>query len=119
MSETLRLELSQFGVRVVIIVTGAVESNIMSSGHHFSLPDNSLYRPILANIDAAAQGKKIDSWMQTDVYAEKVISDVTNGANGRIWRGSMSSTVRCILMKLPAFIVVSEPGRGACISMVN
>ncbi|KIA75669.1 oxidoreductase [Aspergillus ustus] len=88
MSETLRLELAPFGMRVVTIVTGAVESNIMSSRNQFALPNDSMYRAI------------------TDIDAEKVVSDVTtNGTNGTIWRGSMASTVRWLMMKMPAFIV--------------
>lgn len=106
MSETLRLELAPLGVRVVAVVTGAVESNIMSCGNDFSLPDNSSYRPLSRAIEAAAQGNSIKSWMATETYAERVVCDVVDGANGKIWRGSMASAVRFILTKLPSFIVV-------------
>ena len=109
MGETLRLELAPFEMRVVTVVTGAVESNVMSHADNFFLPEDSSYRPLTKTVEQVAKGKSINGWMNADIYAQKVATDITSGANGKIWRGYMASSVRYILTKLPTFLVVSVP----------
>ncbi|KAJ5371337.1 Short-chain dehydrogenase/reductase SDR [Penicillium cataractarum] len=105
MSETLRLEYAPFGVRVVTVVTGAVETNIMSHGDGFALPDGSMYRPVFKNIEDVARGKSLSSWLPVETYAERVLKDLMGGAHGKIWRGGLSSTMR-LISSLPGFIMV-------------
>lgn len=107
MSETLRLEYAPFGVRVISVITGAVSSNIMSHGDSFDLPDGSSYRPVIKNIADVSNGDSLKSWMKTETYAERVVGDVVDATTtGKIWRGSMASTVHFVLTKLPTFLVV-------------
>lgn len=45
-AETLRLELQPFGVGVLCVVTGAVQTNGQTYFEDWKLPEDSLYRPI-------------------------------------------------------------------------
>jgi 1-acylglycerone phosphate reductase len=108
-SETLRLEMAPFGVSVVTIITGAVESNIMSNGPEFDLPSGSVFASVADNISALAKGKDgtAKSRMKSKDYAERVVGDILKGSTGKIWRGGMATMVRYASAYAPAFITVS------------
>lgn len=109
-SETLRLEMAPFGVNVITIVTGAVESNLMANGLDFKLPPGSIYAPIAKNIDDLSRGEdeaSPKSRMKSKDYADRVVSDVLRGSTGRIYRGGLASIVRYITSYAPAFMIVS------------
>lgn len=107
MSETLRLELSPFGIKVISVMTGTINSNIWENQGEFSLPENSLYAPVLSNIQDSATGKSSPKGQSADEYAAKVVGDVLNEANGYIYRGPMSSVCRIMAGFVPSFLVVS------------
>ncbi|KAL8881771.1 MAG: hypothetical protein Q9198_001093 [Flavoplaca austrocitrina] len=92
-SDTLRLELAPFGVKVVTAVTGAVSTNILSSGSAFKLPATSRYKSIEKEISDRAAGKDGTPRMEPSIYAEKVVQDVLRGANWQVWRGGYASIV--------------------------
>lgn len=108
-SDTLRLELAPFGVKVVTVVTGAVRTNILSIGVNFVIPANSMFKSIEKEIAARAWGEDGTPRMETAVYAEKVVADSLGGANRQIWRGSHASIVRFTSNLFPASISVSLP----------
>ena len=111
-SDTLRLELSPFDVRVVTVVAAAVETNM--NNPHASAPttlpaEDSLFRPAEKHIAKAT----IPSRMPVDKFAEKVVADVVGGANGRVWRGAFASRVWAIMTFCPRAVLVSRsPCRG-------
>ena len=107
-SDTLRLELAPFNVKVVTIHTGAVKTNILSTGVDFKLPPTSKYKSIEKEIAARARGEDGTPRMEPSVYANKVVGDVLGGANGQIWRGGFASIVRFTSTWFPAFISVSK-----------
>ncbi|KAJ7641532.1 NAD-P-binding protein [Roridomyces roridus] len=78
---TARVELAPFNVKVINIVTGAVQSNISRGGN---LPDNSLYKPM----EDLYQQKRINvsqrSATPTDSYAAIVVAEAMK-ANPRAW----------------------------------
>ena len=94
LSETLRLEMTPFDVKVVAIITGGVQTNIMANGPEPVLPSSSRYTFAEKNIYARAAGEDVGSKTTSEDYAERVVSDVLDGANGKIWRGKLASTVR-------------------------
>ncbi|KAI9370212.1 hypothetical protein BJX61DRAFT_101694 [Aspergillus egyptiacus] len=57
-SETLRLELQPFNIRVISLVTGSVATNVMSHSD-LALPENSLYQKALPEIQARGVGKDV------------------------------------------------------------
>jgi NAD(P)-dependent dehydrogenase (short-subunit alcohol dehydrogenase family) len=60
LNETLRIELEPFGVRVINVVTGAIDTIIMTkdaaAGNKFQLPSKSLYQVIFNKIKGRADG---------------------------------------------------------------
>jgi 1-acylglycerone phosphate reductase len=93
LSDTWRIELAPFGIRVVELVTGMATSNILTElAGTAKIPLNSIYMPIEAEINKAMSGEGIiDKAMPNDVYAKKVVSDLLDGWWGPpvwIWRGT-------------------------------
>ncbi|CAF9919647.1 hypothetical protein IMSHALPRED_004685 [Imshaugia aleurites] len=104
----LRLELAPFGVGVVTVNTGAVNTNTLASGANFKLPAGSVYKSIKKEIAGRARGEDGTPRMEPSVYAEKVVGDVLGGARGQIWRGGYASIVRFALSKLPISLSLSQ-----------
>ncbi|CAJ2500715.1 Uu.00g035680.m01.CDS01 [Anthostomella pinea] len=86
LSETLRLELAPFGVSVVTILPGVIDSKLHVNGAaSFDLPPASRYAPIKDIIAGWAKGDAVpkDS-LSVDGFAELVVRDVV-GMNGVGW----------------------------------
>ena len=85
-SRTLRLELEPFGVRVMVVVTGGVQSNIART--HRVLPDRSLYLPILADYERR-QTHSQEGAMGHDVFAKGVVDAALRKSPTKwLWRGN-------------------------------
>jgi 1-acylglycerone phosphate reductase len=100
--------MAPFGVKVVPIMTGFVHTNIFNQGHEIELPKESLYWPAHKQINARSAGSDVTDKMDANVYANKVVDDLTKGADGRIYRGGMSSGAKFITTFLPNSLVVSN-----------
>jgi len=88
LSETLRLEMEPFGVKVVEVVTGAVVSKGQTYFQDMKLPANSIFLPIEDTIVNRAQGGDGHPRMATNEYAASTVDDILAGATGRIWKGN-------------------------------
>ena len=87
-SRTLRLELEPFDVRVMVVVTGGVQSNIART--HRVLPGDSLYLPILADFERR-QTHSQEGAMSHDVYAKGLVKEALRGRPTKwLWRGNMA-----------------------------
>ncbi|KAK9482080.1 hypothetical protein V1527DRAFT_477521 [Lipomyces starkeyi] len=105
LSETLRLEMAPFGVKVLTVVTGVVESNFFENTPEYKLPATSRYKPIEARIATRARGEDYQSRMNAQKYAHRVVNDVLQSASGKIYRGKMASIVRYASAYLPTFVL--------------
>ncbi|KAL1311112.1 hypothetical protein AAFC00_001317 [Neodothiora populina] len=87
-SDTLRVELAPFGVKVVTVVTGGVKSNIARVDR--VLPEDSIYLPI--NSDYLRRTKHSQEvGMVTEEYAKSVVSQLLHSPQKKvIWEGSKS-----------------------------
>ncbi|KAJ9619681.1 NADPH-dependent 1-acyl dihydroxyacetone phosphate reductase [Taxawa tesnikishii (nom. ined.)] len=87
-SDTLRLELKEFGVRVVTVVTGGVKSRIARTTR--ALKDDSIYLPIEEGYMRRQQHSQ-EVGMPNERYAKSVVGQVL-GRPGKkeIWEGNMS-----------------------------
>ena len=112
-TEHLRLELAPFGVTVLTVNTGGVRTNGFADGANFKLPPTSRYKSIEKEIAARARGEAGMLWMESSVYAEKVVGDVLGGCSGQIWRGGYAWVVRWVLSRLPSSVSVSR-ARSLC-----
>ena len=107
-TETLRLEMAPFDVKVLNIVTGAISTNILLNGIDFELPRTSRYKNIEKEIAARARGEDGTPRMEPSVFAEKVVGDILGGANRHIWRGGYASIVRYTSYWFPFSLAVSR-----------
>ncbi|KAJ8066463.1 hypothetical protein OCU04_005523 [Sclerotinia nivalis] len=105
-SETMRLELAPFKVKVLAVVSGVVDTNIMSHGDNWKLPPGSLYSKVSKTIETRATGADVKASEKMDAakFANKVVADVLGGANGRTWRGSVASVV-WLMTLLPTYLI--------------
>ena len=103
-SDTLRVELSPFGAKVMIVVTGGVKSRIDRT--EWQLAQNSIYVPI----EAEYQRRKHHSQevgMPNEQYARTVVSQLLKSTPKRqIWAGAKSTLVWFVTTFLPARVMV-------------
>ncbi|KAF2238140.1 NAD(P)-binding protein [Viridothelium virens] len=91
-SDTLRLELKPFGIKVIDLKTGTVASEFwtnQSSNWQLKLPANSMYQPakdlVEKMINEGPFGMRL---MPQDIWAERVVGDLLKPSpSPRIWRG--------------------------------
>lgn len=107
-SETLRLELQPFNIRVISLVTGSVATNVMSHSD-LTLPENSLYQKALSEIQLRGVGKDVSNKSAPAAFAREVVKDVLGGATGPVWRGAMASMVKFMSKYMPTSALVSVP----------
>ena len=106
-SDTLRMELTPMGVKVVTVMTGMVKTNWYNNVPTFTLPPDSLYLPVVKHIEAGATGvNNARNGTPVDVYAESVVKHLLGGANGRIWHGALSALAWWLSL-LPYSVMVS------------
>ncbi|KAL9043534.1 MAG: hypothetical protein Q9214_003285 [Letrouitia sp. 1 TL-2023] len=118
-SDTLRLELAPFGVKVVTVITGAISTNVFKSGKDFKLPADSYYANIEDQIAARARGEDGVKRMDPTTYAEKVVTDILAGANGETWRGAYASIIRFMSSYLPSPILDVMAVRGTGLEVMK
>ena len=107
LSETLRLELQPFNVKVVIVITGAVKTNIFNNSPGYHLPEGSLYSKAGKEIEKCATVNPASPVLAED-YARSVVNDVLAGASGPLYHGSMATVVRFVMGYFPKFVLVSR-----------
>ncbi|KAJ5679255.1 hypothetical protein N7462_007499 [Penicillium macrosclerotiorum] len=88
MSEVLRLELTPFNVKVLSVVTGAVSTNGQTYLQDWTLPANSLYKPVEETLAHTARGTDGIPRMPLMEYATKVVDGILQGETRRIWVGA-------------------------------
>lgn len=93
-AETLRLELAPFGVDVLEIVTGAVETRGQTYFGDFKLPEKSLYKSIEDVIASRAQGNDGLPRMKAAEYAAAVADQIKSRTTGRFWYGNNAESTR-------------------------
>ncbi|KAI0485011.1 hypothetical protein GGR56DRAFT_616529 [Xylariaceae sp. FL0804] len=93
-AETLRLELSPFGVDVLEIVTGGVQTNGQSYFGDFKLPEQSLYKSIESTVASRAQGKDGMPRADRSEYAEAVVNEIVKRTTGKFWYGQNAESVK-------------------------
>ncbi|KAE8353433.1 hypothetical protein BDV28DRAFT_108056 [Aspergillus coremiiformis] len=104
-THTIRLELSPFGVRVVLVTAGTVKTNIFKHYEECPLPPGSIYKPASNEIQALGKGELVQGTMPSDEFARKVVDDVLGGATGTIRRGKHATVVWTLLSIFPTWLI--------------
>jgi len=87
-SDTLRVELAPFGVKVVVVKTGGVVSNI--SRTHRELPEGSLYLPLKEEYEMRQTHSQANA-IPNEVYARSVVRQVLHRpSRDTVWEGGKS-----------------------------
>lgn len=103
-SNTLRVELAPFGVRVVTIITGGVKSNIAHVDR--VLKEDSLYLPIKDEYARRVKHSQ-EVGMDTTEYAKSVTRQVLSTSRPKwIWEGGKSWVVWFAWTFLPQGVMV-------------
>lgn len=90
-SQTLRLELEPFGIRVMVVVTGGVQSRIARTKR--LLAEESLYSDIADEFEKRVSHSQ-DGAMSTDVYVRGVVHEALKSTPKKwVWRGNRASIV--------------------------
>lgn len=90
-SDTLRVELAPFDVKVITVITGGVKSSIARTKR--TLPEDSIYVPLTAEYERR-QGHSQEGAMANEAYAKSVVSQVLRTVPRLyIWEGNKSWTV--------------------------
>lgn len=104
-SNTLRVELAPFDVKVITIVTGGVKSNIARTER--SLPPDSYYLPLTQEYARRLKHSQ-EVGMPTEQYANSVVSQILRHRPARfVWEGFGANLVWFASTFLPVSIMVS------------
>lgn len=103
LTDTMRLELAPFGVKVVALITGSVQTNFFSnllsnSTDAPQLPQDSIYRVVPGGLKMMTNSGDLltsKNDMDAQTWATQVVSDLlkANPAH-QIWRGSSATMAR-------------------------
>lgn len=96
-----------FGVTVLSVLTGAVQTNGQTYFEDWKLPDSSLYKPIENLVADRTRGHDGVNRMNLADYANKVTSDILRGASGKIWHGTNAGGVKFGESFMPQSLIVS------------
>lgn len=102
MTDTMRLELAPFNIKVIDLKTGTVKSGFFDNqvgGSKPSLPTGSIYSPAKDEIeDILAANQLLANRMDSNVWARKVVADLSGSSwlpwessPVQIWKGTSSS----------------------------
>ncbi|OGM48245.1 oxidoreductase, partial [Aspergillus bombycis] len=113
-THTIRQELAPFGVRVVTVAAGTVQTHIFRPVEEGLLPPDSIYKAASEEIEGLASGKLVHGAMPPAEFARKVANDVLGGATGTIFRGTMSTVARVLYTVVPTWLLdrLTFPGSG-------
>ncbi|GAB7340814.1 hypothetical protein MBLNU457_7178t1 [Dothideomycetes sp. NU457] len=98
-SDTLRVELKEFGVRVVVVVTGGVKSRITRT--HRYLKEDSIFLPIEEDYNRRQLHSK-EVGMPCEAYAKSVVTQLLQQKKKFIWEGAFSWIVWFAKSYLPS-----------------
>ncbi|THH31488.1 hypothetical protein EUX98_g2694 [Antrodiella citrinella] len=99
---TLRIELEPFGVKVITINTGKVQTRILRESSQWCLPESSMYKPI--NESYEAFGRKVLTAKSTCVqdYAQHAVKHILKkDAAPFLWTADQSLFTRMVVALFP------------------
>ena len=101
LTDTLRLEVAPFGIRVVELKTGSVESNFHKNGGKAVLSTDSMYAPIKAEMEALINGTAKEDTsrrMGASVWAKQVVGQLAKSdPPTKVWKGGGAGVIYWIM----------------------
>ncbi|KAA8642963.1 hypothetical protein EYZ11_001086 [Aspergillus tanneri] len=103
--ETLRLEMTPLGVKVMTVMAGAIGTNIFANYSPPPLPENSLFKAASKEIHLVESRGVVENCTPVSLFAKGVVDDVLGGSSGLTWRGKLASITWAATSFLPAWIM--------------
>ncbi|KAI0429043.1 dehydrogenase with different specificitie [Xylaria sp. FL1042] len=100
-SEMMRLELAPFGVAVVAIMAGTVDSHFHDNDSGFGLPEGSRYAPIEEIIAGWADGSLKPKGCPAAQFAESLVDTIVNGNASVAYKGPNAGIIKFISRYAP------------------
>jgi 1-acylglycerone phosphate reductase len=93
-SNSLRMEMSAFGVKVIILTTGAVQSKFFNNASPTKLPENSIFVPIKDILERENRAEEFNAEvMPAQEYAKYVVNRIVKDRPASIWYGTYANPV--------------------------
>ncbi|KAF7556353.1 hypothetical protein G7046_g6321 [Stylonectria norvegica] len=95
LADNMRIELEPLGVKVITVVAGTVNTNLVTNQAHSKLPESSRYFPIKAKVEYILDGNELTKGaMDPKLFAEKVADNAVKGnPTARHWLGTSASLI--------------------------
>ncbi|KAK7955734.1 oxidoreductase [Apiospora aurea] len=91
----MRLELEPFGVTVVTLMPGAIDTHLHDNKPSFRMPEKSRYAAIKDLIAGWANGKLKPPGIAAEPFVESIIGDIVGpGQGGVFWPGPYAGTIK-------------------------
>ncbi|KAJ1735211.1 NADPH-dependent 1-acyl dihydroxyacetone phosphate reductase [Coemansia biformis] len=104
LSDTMRMELAPFNVRVVVVVPGGIKSNIASNQPEVTLAEDSPYKPAIEAIRARAKYSQTGNSTPTDRFARVVVPQILSPSPRAYIIYGNHSTVTRLLSYIPVCV---------------
>ncbi|CZR61762.1 related to 1-acyldihydroxyacetone-phosphate reductase [Phialocephala subalpina] len=90
LGDTLRLELAPFGVQVVTVITGLVNTAVFENqAQYLEVPENSLYRSLQTQINYSGSAEEWRPWTEPADFAVGVVANALKKiSNVWYWHGA-------------------------------
>ncbi|KAL4883139.1 hypothetical protein BJY04DRAFT_226628 [Aspergillus karnatakaensis] len=105
LSETLRLELFPFGVSVICLMVGTVQTSFHANEPPAVITTESRYTVIRETISRWSCGEAGPRGCSIEQAAEKIIRDVLGSRGGIVWRGPNSAAIRFLAAWCPRWLL--------------
>ncbi|KAI0172926.1 NAD(P)-binding protein [Hypoxylon sp. FL1284] len=107
-SESLRRELSPFGVTVVTVMAGIINSHFHDNDIGTKLPEGSRYTDIEDTIGGWVSGKSKPQGMSADQFAAHLVPDIIgNSKGGLVWKGPNAGSAKLATQWFPSSLLDS------------
>jgi 1-acylglycerone phosphate reductase len=110
-TDTLRIEMKPFGVRVITAMVGLVKTKFGDNLTDVTLADDALFKSVekwVNDTPGGQRGGMEHNKMPVEEFARRLVGDVLEGSNGLVYRGGLSSITRLLHWFFPVRVVVSS-----------
>jgi len=90
LGDTLRLELAPFGVQVVTVITGTVNTTFFEhQANYLEVPEDSRYRSLQSQINYSSSAEEWRPWTEPSDFAAGVVANaLKKNSKAWYWRGA-------------------------------
>ena len=118
LSQTLRVELEPFGVRVLTAILGGTQTNLYNRVDSVTLRKDSIYEPARGHMEQFATGESQGAKQSPDRVASDLVDDILKNRTGLVWRGGFAGTIR-FMTTLPGSLMEKALKKGQGLELLK